>query len=145
MADLPDLDSPAAIERLVTSFYGRLEHDDLLGPVFRAEGTRMPHHIDTMVTFWSWQVLGIPGYEGDPMRAHARAHAHGAFTPAHFDRWVSVFHATIDESFAGVHADLAKARAVQIARTLDEMLRGVTTSEPEVAPVQVTMRRKPDA
>jgi hemoglobin len=37
---------------------------------------------------------------------------------AHFDRWVELFHGTVDELFAGEKAEMAKQRATLIAWTI---------------------------
>jgi hemoglobin len=42
----------------------------------------------------------------------------------HFDRWLELFTEAVDEHFEGPVAELAKARAVKIARALGRLLQG---------------------
>jgi hemoglobin len=128
--DLRDRDD---IEVLVTSFYRYAAMDEILGPVFSAAHVDWPSHIDTVTDFWSWQLLGLPGYEGNPLRAHLPVHAVTPFTPAHFERWLELFCSTIDERFVGPTAEVAKRRAAKMAAALSRIIatadgdRGGTT------------------
>lgn len=100
-ASRPDLADRAGIERMVRDFYRDAAMDDVLGPVFHAARVDWSAHIATLVDFWSWQLLGDPGYAGHPLRAHEPVHARTPLTSVHYERWVSLFHSTIDASFEG--------------------------------------------
>ena len=115
--------------------------DDLLGPVFAAARVDWRAHIETLVEFWSWQLFGIRGYEGTPLRAHAPSHARTPFTDAHYARWLDLFESTIDASFAGPVAELAKARGRKMASALSRLLGGVAGA-PD-APTAVTFTTAP--
>ena len=65
-----DLETRGDIERLVRDFYRQAAMDDVLGPVFAAAHVDWPSHIGTLTDFWAWQLLGEPGYDGNPLRAH---------------------------------------------------------------------------
>jgi hemoglobin len=67
-------------------------------------------------------LLGLPGYQGNPFRAHALVHAKRKFTPAHFERWLTLWNETVDELFAGPRAELAKAHALRVARAFHRRL-----------------------
>jgi hemoglobin len=112
------------VERIVRDFYRQAAMDDLLGPVFAAARVDWGEHIATLVAFWSWQLLGERGYEGNPLRAHAPAHARTPFTPAHFDRWLELFVASVDEGGAGPVADAMKAKGHLIATAMRRQLDG---------------------
>jgi hemoglobin len=43
---------------------------------------------------------------------------HMPLSPAHFERWVSLFHETVDALFSGGKAEMAKQRASLIAWTI---------------------------
>ncbi len=76
----PDIGGRAHIERFVRDFYRQAAMDDVLGPVFAAAGMNWNKHIETLVEFWSWQLFGVRGYEGNPLRAHEPVHARTPFT-----------------------------------------------------------------
>lgn len=118
-SDLRDRDD---IQLLVQCFYRYAAMDEILGPVFSAAHVDWPSHIDTVTDFWSWQLLGVPGYEGNPLRAHLPAHAVTPFTRAHFDRWLDLFRSTVDENFVGPTAEVAKRRATKMAGALSRIL-----------------------
>ena len=124
-APLPDIGGRMHIERFVRDFYRQAAMDDVLGPVFAAAGMNWNRHIETLVEFWSWQLFGVRGYEGNPLRAHEPVHARTAFTPDHYERWLELFVGTIDNLFSGPVAELAKARARKMASALQRLLDGV--------------------
>ncbi|HEY1737622.1 MAG TPA: group III truncated hemoglobin [Acidimicrobiia bacterium] len=118
--DITDRDDVA---ELVVAFYRQAATDDLLGPVFEAARVDWAAHIVTLTDFWSWQLLGIPGYEGNPLRAHEPAHRRTPFAPKHYQRWLELFIETVDERFDGPIATTAKGRALRMARALERLLR----------------------
>jgi hemoglobin len=134
-AAVGDIVHRADVERFVVDFYRQAAMDDVLGPVFAAAGLNWNAHIDTLVEFWSWQLFGERGYAGNPLRAHEPLQARTPFTAAHYERWLDLFDDTIDGSFAGPVAELAKARARKMATALGRLLNG--GSEVGVAPVNV--------
>ena len=84
------------IERLVVDFYRQVAMDDLLGPIFAAARVDWNAHVATLVSFWSWQLLGRPGYDGHPLRAHepsrGRREVHALrLCPGHYVRKAPVF------------------------------------------------------
>lgn len=121
--DITDRDD---IERLVRDFYRQAAMDDVLGPVFEAAAVNWTAHIATLVDFWSWQLLGERGYEGNPLRAHAPVHQLVPFTDAHYTRWLDLFESTVDSLFSGPVAELAKARGRKMASALARLLDGVS-------------------
>ncbi len=123
-----DLTTRADVEVLVRTFYRAAAMDDLLGPVFAAAEVDWPAHLATVTDFWMWQLLGVRGYEGNPLRAHEPVHRIVPFSDAHFERWLGLFTETVDEQFEGPVADLAKARAAKMAQALARLLRGESSS-----------------
>lgn len=134
--ELPDIADRYDVERFVRDFYRQAAMDEVLGPVFEAAQVRWDAHIATLVDFWSWQLLGERGYEGNPLRAHAPSHARTPFTDAHYERWLELFEATIDALFAGPTAELAKGRARKMASAMQRLLGGVSAEG--TAPIGVT-------
>jgi hemoglobin len=119
-----DLNDRGDVEQLVRSFYRQVAMDDVLGPVFAAARVDWSAHIPKLADFWAWQLLGQHGYDGNPLRAHEPVHARIPFIDEHYERWLELFEATVDELFAGPVAELAKGRARRLARALRRLLDG---------------------
>lgn len=120
-----DLDTIDEIAEMVRRFYADVSMDDLLGPMFndvaRVDWTE---HLVKLTAFWSRALLGVGGYAGNPFRAHADVHAKAAFTPAHFERWLSLFHETLDLGWIGPKADRAHELADNVARVHSQHIIG---------------------
>ncbi|WP_417486570.1 group III truncated hemoglobin [Maricaulis sp.] len=81
---------------LVETFYGHIREDEMLGPVFaRAIPGEWGPHLATMKSFWSAIIFHDGGYAGRPMPAHVKLKSQ--ISPAHFERWLGLFAATLDE------------------------------------------------
>lgn len=124
-----DIRGRSDIERFVRDFYRQAAMDEVLGPIFAAAGMNWNAHIETLVEFWSWQLFARRGYEGNPLRAHEPVHARTPFAAEHYERWLVLFGETIDNSFSGPVADLAKARADKMAVAMRRLLGGPETEE----------------
>jgi hemoglobin len=133
----PDLDSRERIAELVRDFYRDVAMDDLLGPIFAGAHVDWPTHLATLTDFWAKQLLGQPGYDGNPLRAHAPLHARTPFQAEHYQRWLELFTTTVDEHFTGPYAELAKHRAQRMARALERLLGGINASGS--APIEVLL------
>jgi hemoglobin len=133
-----DLATRRDVEALVRSFYRAAAMDEELGPVFQAANVHWPHHIDVVTEFWMGQLFGSPGYEGNPLRAHEPVDRRTPLTEVHFARWLELFTETVDEHYEGPVAELAKARATKMARSLRRLLRG--RSAPGASQVEVRWR-----
>lgn len=123
-----DITDRADVERLVRDFYRQAAMDELLGPAFSAAHVDWGAHVATLTDFWSWQLLGEPGYEGQPLRAHQPAHARTPFSAAQYERWLELFCDTVDSGFRGPIADAAKQRARKMAHALERLLSGESAS-----------------
>lgn len=89
MRDVRDHVDEGAIREMVERFYGRVQEDDLLGPVFaRHMSADWPEHLDRMVDFWSSVLLASGRFRGNPRAKHD---AIPGLTPDHFDRWLELF------------------------------------------------------
>lgn len=85
----------ALIERVVREFYRRVRADADLGPIFsRVIGADWEPHLHVMFDFWSSLLRRTGRYGGQPMRKHLVL---ADVTPAHFERWLSLFRATCGE------------------------------------------------
>jgi hemoglobin len=123
-----DIAERADIDVLVRNFYRDAAMDDLLGPVFAAARVNWSAHIATLIDFWAWQLLGEPGYDGQPLRAHEPVHARTPFAHSMYERWVELFCATVDASFEGPRAEVAKERGRKMAAAMERLLSGVSAS-----------------
>lgn len=109
-----DIVSEADVRELVDAFYGKIQQDALLNPIFSdVAKVDWAHHLPKMYAFWNGMILGIPGYAGRPFPAHAVLPVRGE----HFSRWLHLFQQTVDERFAGQGAQRAKNAAASIAHT----------------------------
>jgi hemoglobin len=111
----------AVVDRLVETFYARVRSDAVLGPVFEAElhGDWGPH-LEKLKAFWESVMMGAGRYFGRPMPAHMKLMG---VTPAHFDRWLTLFHAACAEVCPT--EDAARAfgdRAEKIAQSFQLMM-----------------------
>jgi hemoglobin len=120
-----DLDDPTEITEMVRRFYADVAQDDLLGPMFNdVAQVDWSEHLPKLAAFWSRALLGIQGYSGNPFRAHALVHMQRPFTPAHFERWLTLFHETLDLGWTGPLTDRARALADNVARVHSQQLIG---------------------
>lgn len=112
----------AAIRAFVEAFYGAVDRDPVLGPVFekRLHGDWGPH-LDTMVGFWSAVLLREPGYQGQPPVVHR---AIAELSPAHFGRWLELFQQTVESIFAPPIAAYLTAKSRGIAQMLSTAVFG---------------------
>lgn len=120
-----DLDTHEQIAEMVRRFYADVTQDDLLGPMFN-EVARVDwsEHLPKLTDFWCRALLGMTGYQGNPFRAHLLVHAQRAFTPAHFERWLTLFHETLDLGWIGPNAQRAHDLADNVARVHSRQLLG---------------------
>lgn len=68
-----------------------------------------------MYSFWESILLQTHEYKGNPMIKHLHIHRKKPLEVVHFDRWVELFHETVNELYAGEKAEMAKTRAISIA------------------------------
>lgn len=113
---MKDISSRADIELLVNRFYDRAKTDPLIGFFFsEVVPVNWPEHLPRMYDFWESIAFGTAGYKGEPMTVHMELNRKQTMEPAHFKRWVELFHATIESNFSGPKADELKARSASIA------------------------------
>ena len=109
-----DIASEADVRKLVDEFYGKIQRDELLNPIFTdVAQVDWTEHLPKMYAFWNGMILGIPGYAGRPFPPHTVL----PVGREHFVRWIELFHRTVDENFVGTGAQRAKHAASSIAHT----------------------------
>lgn len=124
--DRRDLADRAAIAEMVRRFYGSVAQDDLLGPLFNdVAQVDWPEHLPKLTAFWCRALLGQPGYEGNPYRAHSDVNDREAFTVEQFRRWLELFTDNINDGWAGPNVDRALALVNNVAQVHCRQLVGV--------------------
>ncbi|WP_436794693.1 group III truncated hemoglobin [Actinospongicola halichondriae] len=126
-----DLDSPDEIAEMVRRFYADVAMDDLLGPMFNdVAQVDWSEHLPKLTAFWCRALLGHDGYAGNPFRAHADVHAKRQFTTARFQRWLDLFHETLELGWTGPNVDRARKLAHDVARVHHDQLVDSPTDPP---------------
>jgi hemoglobin len=132
-----DLDDPAEIAEMVRRFYADVAQDDILGPMFNdVAHVDWAEHLPKLTAYWCRALLSQPGYEGNPYRAHREVHARCAFERKHFERWLDLFHETLDLAWTGPKVEQAKALARKVAFVHSKQLLatgGSVAQDPEEA------------
>jgi len=127
-----DLDTRAQIHDLVVHFYREIVFDELLGPVFgEVAEVDWATHIPKLIDYWCRVLLGHPGYDGYVLGTHQHVHALETLTVDLFDRWYSLFVASLEEGWRGPMADKAKAHAARMATVLAHRVAGIDWAAPE--------------
>ncbi len=122
-------------EALVRAFYEQAFADPIIGWIF----TDVAHldldaHVPVVASFWETILLGAQSYGGGTFAAHAALHRKVALRSGHFQRWLQIWRATVDELFAGERADLAKSHAERVARAFHRRLQAIPSPhDPEPA------------
>jgi len=107
-----DISNIEDIKLLVNTFYEKVQHDDLIGPIFNQKMIgRWPEHLEKMYRFWQTILLEEHTYSGTPFPPHK----HLPVNQSHFDRWMEIFTVTVDNLFVGKLAEEAKVRAANMA------------------------------
>lgn len=100
------------IQLLVDTFYNQVREDELIGPIFNEKiGDNWPTHLEKMYSFWQTVLLHVQAYSGSPFLPHAQL----PIDKSHFDRWLQLFHKTVEENFEGKVAEDALFRATHMA------------------------------
>jgi hemoglobin len=113
----------ADVELLVRRFYQAVIPDPLLGPIFEGFGVDWSEHIPKLVDFWAGRLLGVAGYQGNPVGAHRPVLELRPFGAAELARWIELWEETVDELFTGEVAELAKQRARMAADAIGSLAR----------------------
>ena len=126
MSERRDIETREDIELIIRAFYEKLLVDEVVGFLFtEVVQLDLEKHFPKLADFWELQLLGKGGYSGNPMRVHMDLHSKSALKKEHFDRWIFFFNQTIDASFEGPVAHLAKERALSIATVMQIKIASV--------------------
>jgi len=112
----------------VRAFYGRALTDPVIGWLFTdVAHLDLDHHVPRITRFWETILLGAQTYTGGAFRPHIELNAKAQLKQGHFDRWLYLWHATVDELFEGERAELAKAHADRVAQAFASRLRAINS------------------
>ena len=121
-----DIETRADCERLVRAFYSRAMSDPLIGWIFvDVAKLDLEAHVPQITSFWETILLGAQTYRGGAFRPHAALHMRVGLRPGHFERWLALWHVTVDELFDGPRARLAKAHATRVANAFLSRLQSL--------------------
>ncbi len=131
-----DIETRADCERLVRAFYGRVFEDPMIGWIFTVvAGLDLEAHVPVVASFWETVLLGAGTYRGGTFAPHAAIHARIGLRPGHFERWLWLWRATVDEQFVGERAEAAKHHADRVAHAFVGRLQGLPSTGDPAAPV----------
>jgi hemoglobin len=87
-----------------------------------------------MCDFWETVLWGAGLYSRNALQVHFVLNARHPLTAEHFDRWLSLWSATLDAHFAGPIAERARLQASRIAGSMERRLAGRSGSAFETLP-----------
>lgn len=120
-----DLDDEIEIAEMVRRFYADVAQDDVLGPMFTdVARVDWSEHLPKLTAFWCRALLSQPGYEGNPYRQHQEIHRRRPLGRVHFERWLDLFHETLDLGWSGPKVDQAKSLARKVALVHSRAITG---------------------
>lgn len=122
-----DLSTPTQVHDLVVSFYREVVFDELLEPIFgEVAEVDWAEHIPRLIDYWCWILFGGDPYPGAVARTHRHLHEMSVIGPAHCDRWFELWTASVDEHWAGPHAEHAKRHAKTLMAGMAKRIFGFT-------------------
>ena len=128
-----DIQTRHDIDRLMQVFYERALADDVIGYIFTdVAHLDLEHHLPIIGDFWESLLFGTGNYARhgrNPLLVHRELDAKSPLIREHFERWLEIFTATVDDLFAGERADFIKLRAAAIASRMLGFL-GVPNASP---------------
>jgi len=109
------------IDHFVETFYGKIQQDELLGPIFDERIKDWPAHLARMKGFWRSVLHNSGEFAGNPMLKHMVIPGIGL---EHFSHWLELFYQTLRDAEAHPEATaLVGGRARMIA---DSLLTGIS-------------------
>jgi hemoglobin len=116
---LLDIQNRNDIDALVTAFYRQAIPDELIGHFFtKIKPLNFEVHLPLIADFWEKMLLKQGVYTGSPMQIHMHLNRLSSLEPKHFERWLNIWNATVDQHFSGPIASLAIERAAMVARSI---------------------------
>ncbi len=116
---MKDITSRKDIEFLMHTFYRDAFKNPIIGEFFtKVAKIDLEEHIPQITDFWELQLFRKGGYKKNVLQIHKNLSDKRHLEKTHFETWLSLFHATVDNNFKGEKADLIKTRALSIATVM---------------------------
>ena len=113
---LKDIQDRADITKLAHTFYERLLKEEEFRHLFlEVAELDILAHFEIIIDFWESVLFQAGKYKRNTLQKHLDLHMDYRLTNEHFNRWLAIFNATVDELFEGAIAKGAKDRALSIA------------------------------
>jgi hemoglobin len=109
---MKEIETNEDVALLVDTFYQKLVKDELVSHFFNH--LNLDEHLPRVVQFWSFILLDEAGYSANMMEKHAKLD----LNEESFERWLNLFHETVDQFFNGEKAELAKQRSTLVTWTM---------------------------
>lgn len=113
-----DIQDRKDLQKLVSIFYEKLLQEEEFKHIF-LEVARIDvlKHVDVLVDFWESALFQVGKYKNDLVEVHLELNQKYKYqlNGTHFNRWLEIFNATVDECFEGENAKGIKNRALTIA------------------------------
>lgn len=107
-----DITTSEDVSLLVHLFYDQVMEDEVIGHFFTSvANVNWDEHLPHMIQFWETVLLGKATFNGFPMRVHLMLNKKENLLPHHFDRWMELWNAILDDNFEGPITTEAKSRA----------------------------------
>ena len=120
-----DVENAADLEAIVRLFYERMLRDPIIGYIFvDVVKIELETHLPVIVDFWfdvlfkAQQSPPKTRYRGNTLQKHLAINELVSLKPGHFTRWLYLFSNAIDQLNQGSNAELMKARAELIAKSI---------------------------
>ena len=111
-----DIQSREDIEIMINSFYNKVKKDDTIGFIFNdIAKVNWEQHLPVIYDFWETLLLDATSYSKNAMEVHYTLNRKVPLKEIHFQRWLQLFSATVDELYSGKIATMAKTKAKSIA------------------------------
>ena len=111
-----DIQSREDIEIMIKSFYNKVKKDDTIGFIFNdIAKVNWEQHLPVIYDFWETLLLDATSYSKNAMEVHYTLNRKVPLKEIHFQRWLQLFSATVDELYSGKIATMAKTKAKSIA------------------------------
>ena len=122
------IETRADIDDLMNRFYAKAITDETIGYIFTdVAKLDLEYHLPIIGDFWETLLFGTGNYQKhgrNPLQVHAALNEKTPLLLEHFQRWLEIFHETINETFDGERADFLKLRASAIAKQMLNFVSG---------------------
>ena len=99
-------------------------------------------HLPKMYAFWETVIFGTGGFSGNPLAAHARLTPMTTMGREQFERWLLLFHGTVDDLFSGEKAEHIKRAAGDMANVIYSRINHVPDARFDPANLTAEQRER---